>query len=190
MPNLYDFVANSPPNNLDALGLMTVGFLGAEAWGGNFDEGNVTVQEIATAVGAPPPYRSTDIMDAYNKVINHFQNCNCPTEVIKISGYSWGGASAVKLSRWLGRSSLRNHEIDVYVVDPVVSGRGWGTSVPSTVTTFWNRYETAGQGVSIPVYGTVHGQALTSHAKNPADQKDLNPGPADNGIDHFSIIKR
>ncbi|MEI6394028.1 MAG: RHS repeat-associated core domain-containing protein [Verrucomicrobiota bacterium] len=187
-PNVYAFVGNDSPNEIDGLGLVIVGFYGANAWFSGPNEGNVKMKEIADAVGAPI-YRSLDIWDPYQYLLNYFRNgsgaCNTD-EPIKIFGHSWGGISAVKLSRWVGRSALRNHETDVYVIDPVSKLRLPPTSVPSNVKYFWNRYQTAGEGVYIPGVGAVHGRKLTSYAQS-SDQVDLNPSdPA--GIDHFTII--
>ena len=168
-------------NQIDGLGLVIVGFYGAEVWGSHWDQGNVGVKEIADAVGAPPPYRSLDIWDAYQYILSH-AGCNDP---IKIFGYSWGGISAAKLSRWVGRSALRNHEIDVYTIDPVATLRFPPTSVPSSVKYFWNRYQTGGNGVTILGH-PVHGRRLTSYAQT-SDQVNVNPSdPA--GLDHFSIV--
>ena len=187
-PNLYGFVGNDPVDQIDDLGLVIVGFYGADTWFTFPNDGNVQMKAIADAVGAPI-YRSLDIMDPYQYLLKYFHStsgCSNNNEAIKIFGHSWGGISAVKLSRWVGRSELRNHEIDVYVIDPVSTLRLPPTSVPSSVTTFWNRYQTHGKGVTI-AGRPVHGRSLTSHATS-SDQKDLNPGPNDNGIDHWTII--
>jgi RHS repeat-associated protein len=188
-PNVYAFVENDPVNKTDPLGLVIVGFYGANAWFSSPNEGNVKMKDIADAVGAGDHiYRSLDIWDPYQYLLNYFRDGpgRCSNEPIKIFGHSWGGISAVKLSRWIGRSALRNHETDVYVIDPVSKLRLPPTSVPSNVKYFWNRYQTAGQGVYIPGVGAVHGRKLTSYAQS-SDQVDLNPSdPA--GLDHFTII--
>ena len=128
------------------------------------------------------PYRSLDIWDPYQYLLNYFRSgkggCN-NNEPIKIFGHSWGGISAVKLSRWLGRSELRNHEIDVYTIDPVSLLRTRPISVPSAVTYFWNRYQTTGGPVLGPI--ALHGRWLPSQAKV-SDQKELF------GVDHLSIV--
>lgn len=186
-PNIYIFVDNDSANRADQLGLVAVGFYGAEVWGSSWDEGNVGMKQVAEAVRAPI-YRSLDIWDPYSYLLKYFLQgagaCNS-NEKIKIFGYSWGGISAVKLSRWIGRSALRSHETDVYVIDPVSWLRSPPTSVPSNVTFFWNRYQTAGIGVTI-LGIPVHGRQLVSYAHS-SDQVNVNPsGP--NELDHFSIV--
>ena len=162
-----------------------VGFFGADVWGsGDSNEGNQKMRAIANSIHCPI-YRSLDIWDPYQYLLSTVSSSS-PDEPIKIFGHSWGGISAVKLARWVGRSPLRNHEIDVYTIDPVSTLRFPPTSVPSCVSYFWNRYETHGNGVTILGH-PVHGTSLTSYAQT-SDQLDLNPGSGDNGIDHFSII--
>ena len=187
-PNLYAFVVNDPLNSVDPLGLVTVGFYGADTPFTFPNEGNVKMKEIANELGAPI-YRSTAIYPAYEYLLKYFRNQpGCTNdEPIKIFRHSWGGISAVKLSRWIGRSELRNHKVVVAVIDPVRTLRLPPTSVPSNVASFWNRYQTHGNGVVI-LGRPVHGRSLTSYAQS-SDQLDLNPGPEDNGIDHFSIIE-
>jgi len=195
-PNVYAFVDNDPAGQIDYYGLIIVAFYGADYWGSGENGGaNPEIRRIAEEVRSAGftvagPYRSLDIWDPYQYLLSYFRNgdgsCN-DDEPIKIFGHSWGATSAVKLSRWLGRSELRNHEIDVYTIDAVHILRLPPTSVPSSVTYFWNRYQTHGG----PVLGHIalHGSALVSHAKLPPDQKDLNPGPLDNGIDHLVIVR-
>jgi len=167
-------------------GPAIVGFFGADVWGsGDSNEGNQKMRAIANSIHAPI-YRSLDIWDPYQYLLNHFKAGSSPNQPIKIFGHSWGGISAVKLARWLGRSPLRNHEIDVYTIDPVSTLRFPPKSVPSCVSYFWNRYQTAGKGVYIPGYGAVHGRELTSYAQF-SDQLNLNPSDPQ-GLDHFSII--
>lgn len=143
---------------------------------------NPEIKEIAQEVGAVPPYRSLDIWDPYQYLLRYFSSgngsCN-NNEPIKIFGHSRSGISAVKLSRWLGRSKLRNHEIDVYTIDPVSKLRLPPISVPSSVKYFWNRYETTGGPVLGPI--ALHGRWLPSHAKV-SDQKELF------NTDHVQIV--
>ncbi len=194
-PNLYGFVGNDPVDQIDDLGLVIVGFYGADTWWNFPNAANKQMKEIADAVGAGDHiYRSLDIMDPYQYLLKYFLaepgtgDCNLnPTEPIKIFGYSWGGISAVKLSRWLGRSSLRNHEIDVYVIDPVAKLRLPPTSVPSCVTKFSSRYETHGNTVYHGIH--IHGIPLKGNPKLLPDQVDVNPGPKDNGINHVNIVR-
>jgi len=188
-PNVYAFVDNDAVNKTDPLGLVIIAFYGAEAWGSGGNGGaNSEIRRIAEEAGAKlPPYRSLDIWDPYQYLLNYFRNgqgaCN-NNEPIKIFGHSWGGISAVKLSRWLGRSELRNHEIDVYTIDPVRLLRLPPTSVPSNVKYFWNRYQTGGGAVLGPI--ALHGHALTSYAQI-SDQLNLNPGPSEHP-DHVDIV--
>jgi hypothetical protein len=188
-PNVYAFVDNNPVNETDPLGLIIIAFYGADYWGSGEGSGaNPEILQIAKDVGAKlPPYRSLDIWDPYQYLLNYFRNGpgKCSNEPIKIFGHSWGGISAVKLSRWLGRSELRNHEIDVYTIDPVRILRLPPTSVPSNVKYFWNRYQTHGGPVLGPI--ALHGRKLKSYAQT-SDQQDLNPGPGDNKIDHITIV--
>jgi RHS repeat-associated protein len=139
-PNVYAFVDNDAVNQTDPLGLVIIAFYGADYWGSGENGGaNPEIRQIAEDVGAKlPPYRSLDIWDPYQYLLNYFRNGpgRCGNEPIKIFGHSWGGISAVKLSRWLGRSELRNHEIDVYTIDPVSLLRTRLISVPSAVTYF------------------------------------------------------
>jgi len=167
-------------------GPAIVGFFGAVVWGtADSDPAIKKMRAIAGSIPAPI-YRSLDIMDPYRYLLKHFKAGASPNARIKIFGHSWGGISAVKLARWIGQSELRNHEIDVYTIDPVGKLRSTEQSVPSSVSYFWNRYQTHGNGVTI-LGKPVHGSSLTSHAQT-SDQLDLNPGPGDNGIDHYSII--
>lgn len=186
-PNPYVFVLNTPLNAIDPLGLVTVGFYGADTPFTFPNEGNIKMKSIADELGAPI-YRSLAIYPAYDYLLRYFRaksDCN-NDEPIKIFGHSWGGISAVKLARWVGRSELRHHKVIVAVIDPVSTLRLPPTSVPSNVTYFWNRYQTAGNGVYIPGFGIIHGRALTSYAQF-SDQVDLNPSDPD-GLHHFSII--
>jgi RHS repeat-associated protein len=183
-PNAYAFVDNDPVNQIDGLGLIIIAFYGADYWGSGENGGaNPEIRQIAADVGAVGPYRSLDIWDPYQYLLNYFRNGpgRCGNEPIKIFGHSWGCISAVKLSRWLGRSELRNHEIDVYTIDPVSLLRTRPISVPSAVTYFWNRYQTTGGPVLGPI--ALHGRYLPSHAKNgDSDEKELF------GVDHLSIV--
>jgi RHS repeat-associated protein len=192
-PNLYGFAANDPADEVDALGLVIVGFYGADTPFTFPNDGNKVMQEIAGAVKAPL-FRSNAIYPAYRYLVNYFSSngpgCTNLTESIKIFGHSWGGISAVKLARWVGRSGpLRNVAL-VAVIDPVGTLRWPPTSVPRNVQRFWNRYQTHGKGVTI-IGRPVHGRRLRCHAQSGCeDQIDLNPGPGDNGIDHWSIVSQ
>lgn len=186
-PNLYAFVLNDPLDQFDALGLVTVGFYGADTPFTFPNEGNIKMKAIADELGAPI-YRSLAIYPAYDYLLRYFRSkSDCDNdEPIKIFGHSWGGISAVKLARWVGRSELRHHKVIVAVIDPVPTLRLPPTSVPSNVTYFWNRYQTHGRRVTI-LGVPVHGRSLTSYAQF-STQFDLNPGPTDNLIDHWTII--
>jgi RHS repeat-associated protein len=52
-PNLFGFVRNFPPGELDCLGLITVGFYGADTPFSFPNDGNKSMKKIADAVGAP-----------------------------------------------------------------------------------------------------------------------------------------
>lgn len=159
---------------------IIVGFYGADVWGSHDANGaNPELAYIASTVRAPI-YRSLDIWDPYQYVLRTAIN-SPPDEPIKIFGHSWGGVSAVKLARWLGRSVARTHEIDVYTVDPVSLLRTRPISVPSSVTYFWNRYERTGGPVLGPI--ALHGRWLPSNAQNgDSDEHQVY------GVDHVSIV--
>lgn len=95
--NLFGFVLNDPPNAVDYLGFVTVGFYGADTWW-DFPNGgaNPEMREIAQAVEAPI-YRSLDIMDPYTYLLNYFRRQvparNGYDEPIKLFGHSWGAIS-------------------------------------------------------------------------------------------------
>jgi hypothetical protein len=164
---------------------ITVGFYGADTPFTFPIPANIEIKRIADAVNASM-YQWFQIGEAYRHLLNHFRHKGCTNNArIKIFGWSWGSIAAIKLSRSLGRSELRNHEIDVFAIDPVSTLRFPSAKVPSNVTYFWNRYETHGGPVLGPL--RLHGRQLTSNAKS-TEQKDLNPGPKDNGINHVQIV--
>ena|SRR5436190_2778194 len=170
---------------VDNSGLVTVGFYGADTRFTFPIPANIEMKRIADAVKAPI-YRCFDLWPAREYLLKYLRNKGFTNNVrIKIFGWSWGSIAAIKLSRWLGRSKLRNHEIDVFTIDPVSTLRLPSANVPSNVTYFWNRYETHGGPVLGPL--RLHGRHLTSNAKS-TEQNDLNPGPKDNGINHVQIV--
>jgi len=172
-------------SDVDISGLVTVGFYGADTRFTFPIPANIEMKRIADAVNAPI-YRCFDLWPAREYLLKYLRNKGFRNDVrIKIFGWSWGSIAAIKLSRWLGRSELRNHEIDVFTIDPVSTLHLPSANVPSNVTYFWNRYETHGGPVLGPL--RLHGRQLTSNAKS-TEQKDLNPGPKDNGINHVQIV--
>jgi hypothetical protein len=128
-------------------------------------------------------------MDPFLTLKQYFLNgqgsCIANNEPIKIFGHGWGAISAVKLSRWLGRSALRNHEIDVYTIDPVSLLRTRPISVSSSVNFFWNRYETKGG----PVLGSLplHGRQPPTRARH-NDQKEVDYDSDGNVLNHVTIV--
>jgi hypothetical protein len=169
----------------DPFPFLTLGFYGADMRLTFPIPANIEMKRIADAVNAPI-YRCFDIWPAQEYLLNQFRSKECTNNLrIKIFGWSWGGIAAVKLSRWIGRSELRNHEIEVYTIDPVSTLRLPPINVLSNVNYFWNRYETHGGPVLGPL--KLHGRCLSSNAKS-SEQNDLNPGPKDNGINHVQIV--
>jgi RHS repeat-associated protein len=165
--NPFGFVHNDSVDFQDSLGLITVGFYGADTWFTFPNAGNVKMQEIASRLHAPL-FDSLGVGYAYRYLL---ANAKCG-EDIKIFGWSWGGVSAVKLARWIKDSSqFSNHSVSVVaVVDPVSKLRFPPWSVPDNVRYFWNRYETRGTGVR-PI--NFHGGVLFSNAAV-SDEADLN----------------
>ena len=98
----YRFVENFPTGAIGGLGLVTIGFYGANI-GGELNAGNRKVDEIAKAVKAQMVFRSTAVYPAYQYLSNYFSpngpGCTNLQEPIKIFGHSWGGSFCRKTSR-------------------------------------------------------------------------------------------
>jgi len=196
-PNLYAFVLNDPIDFVDPWGLITVGFYGADTWFTFPNEGNQKMMQIGKDVGAARMFHSLSHRRALHFLLSRldtngdgkYDECD-EAEPIKIFGHSWGAISAAKLAGEIMSSpKFRKKDVAVLaVIDPVATLRLPPTSVPSNVVRFWNRYQTHGQRVVI-LGRAVHGRRLVCYAQSGCDdQIDLNPGPGDNRIDHWSII--
>jgi len=209
--NEFAFAENHPPISIDPLGLIIVGFYGADVslrWPNEANqelEGLSIILEEYEAVlrphwNRPGPSRPgrlypsradaqafRDLLRALDHDGDGKYDPRCDgKEEIKIFGWSWGGTSAVQLARRIKESHrFVDKEVKlVAVIDPVTIARGNAT-VPENVMRFWNRYQTAGTGV-YPF--NFHGKRLVCSAQSGCeDQVDLNPGP-DNGINHITII--
>jgi RHS repeat-associated protein len=131
--NLYGFVANNPINAVDQLGLIIVGFYGADTsyrWPhGRYPDGtpygNQLLEEISGIMemyekvlrpGSQwrtyPLYHSRADSQAFSDLLRYldtnkdgYYNPPCDNEeTIKLFGWSWGGASAVELANRINDS--------------------------------------------------------------------------------------
>ncbi len=213
--NMNGFVANTPINNADHLGLVIVGFYGADIsywWpnGGNqFLEELSEIMEENEKVLRPsskwrtyPLYESRADSQALFDLLQYLDTnkdgyynpgCGDDYESIKIFGWSWGGASAVELANRIKDSDkfkAKNIGL-VAVIDPVTAFRTGKHTVPSNVYRFWNRYQLHGRNV-LPVGLPNHGDKLKvdDPSYTIADQSQLDPNGRDDSIDHVSILGR
>lgn len=173
---------------------ITIGFYGADTPATFPNLGNRDMMGLGKALAAPM-FRSLSTGSAFRyleertKQMREKQPDAKP--IVRIFGHSWGAISALKLA-WKIRSSseIAGWEVALLaVIDPVSTLRLPPTSVPGNVRRFWNRYQTHGRGVTI-MKQPVFGRRLECEARSGCeDQKDLNPGPGDNLIDHWTIIE-
>ena len=211
--NLYGFARNCPISNLDGLGLVIVGFYGADISFRWPNAGNVWLEEMSDMLavnetvlrpraGARPSrlYESRDIDTAFDDLLSYldtnqdgvYSSCD-NQEPIKIFGWSWGGYSAIKLAKKiLDSPKFLSKKVDlVAVIDPVPFGRIGTRKVSPNVLNFWNRYETKGQGVTIlgiPVHGRKFGDIPNQKDMNPDGLQTINIGGDVYSVNHITII--
>jgi RHS repeat-associated protein len=212
-PNLYAFVANTPLNAIDPLGLVIVGFYGFDRSYRWPNPGNVQLGEYSAIMemyetvlrpqnqsdwGVYRLYSSRADFQAFFDLLryldtnkNGYYDPPCDNEeTIKIFGWSWGGASAVELANKINSSSrFKKKDVGlVAVIDPVTFMRPGNHVVPSNVYRLWNRYQRNGG----PVLGgiSIHGDQLrvADPGKTIANQRQLDPAGPDPRIDHVSIV--
>jgi len=196
-PNLYAFVLNDPLNQIDPLGLLTVGFYGADLWWTFPNAGNQEMDRIGQAVGASKMFHSLSHEAAFQYVLKQldkngdgkYDSCD-GKEPIKIFGWSWGGISAAKLARKIQDSDkfrIKDVEI-VATIDPVATLRLPPTSVPSNVAFVWNRYQRHGRGVPLPFHGRE--LRIDNPGTTASDQIQMDPNGRDLNYDHVLIVFR
>jgi len=211
--NLYAFVNNNPANATDPLGLIIVGFYGADTSYSSPNIGNVWLEQLSGIMEEYETvlrpllsqrtlalYHSRAVGQAFTELLLHLDKnrdgyydppCD-PEETIKIFGWSWGGASAVELANRIknsGRFKEKNIGL-VAVIDPVTFFRPHTHTVPDNVYRFWNRYQRHGANV-MPLGLPNHGHALkiADPSKTIADQIQLDPNGQVVGLDHITIIQ-
>lgn len=192
--NLNGFVVNSPVDQADHLGLITIGFYGADLWWTFPNYGNQMMDQIGKNVGATM-FHSLSHEAAFQFLLKKLDTnqdgrygpCDVK-EPIKILGYSWGGISGVKLARKIKYSDkFEWKEVDVLAtIDPVATLRLPPFRVPDNVTSLWNRYQKNGAGVPLPFHGRYLN--LDDSTKTSADQVQLDPNGRDPKIDHVLIV--
>lgn len=136
-PNLYGFVGNDAANQWDYLGMKWPGdpyrisFLGFNPTGSvRSEDGRGLIN-----IGADNTYSSREEATAIRDVIRYFDINNdgklndndCPPFDLRITGYSWGAISALKMVSSLNRSTSVNNDNDFKIrmglIDPVPSAR-------------------------------------------------------------------
>ena len=210
--SLYGFVANTPINAADHLGLVIVGFYGADIsyrwpnWGNQLLEEISGIMEVYEKVLRPtspwrtyPLYHSRADRQAFFDLLRYLDTDKdgyytppCDNEeTIKIFGWSWGGASAVELANRINDSDkFKKKNVGlVAVIDPVTAFRTGKHTVPGNVYRFWNRYQRNGRNV-LPLGLPNHGNQLmiADPGKTIANQRQLDPGGRIEGVDHVSIV--
>lgn len=197
-PNSYAFVKNTPVNATDPLGLVIVGFYGADFSYKWPNSGNLRLEAISGQLGTydtvlrpkkihgfPPPrpfplYPSRGDAEAFRDLLRYLDtskdgdyNPPCDDkEPIKIFGWSWGGASAVELANRIKNSPrFKDKEIEIVAtIDPVTKLRPSSHTVPNNVLFFANFIQSAGPLTG----GPFHGRFLSSNAQQ-SWQWDTNP---------------
>lgn len=187
--NVYAFAQNRPVHLIDNLGLIVIGLYGADIWGVFPNAGNKKMADIATRVGTTttswggPLFYARSVLPAFDHLLKQLDtnedgkydpNCGDKKDDVKIFGWSWGGSSAVELTRMIRRSAkFRDKEVKVLVtIDPVTLLRGPSTgTVPDNVLFFANFYQTGGD---TSYGGPFHGHVLKSSAKR-SWQWNVNP---------------
>jgi len=211
-PNLYAFVANSPVNAIDPLGLVIVGFYGADISYRWPNAGNEVLEQLSGVMESYekvlrpssqwrtyPLYQSRADYQAFFDLLRYldtnkdgYYNPPCDNEeTIKIFGWSWGGASAVELANRIKDSDkFKKKNVGIVaVIDPVTAFRTGKHTVPDNVYRFWNRYQRNGRDV-MPFGLPNHGNTMTiiDSSKTIANQRQLDPNGRDERIDHVSIV--
>jgi len=211
-PSLNAFVQNSPPNAFDQLGLVIVGFYGADLsysspnWGNELlEEASALLEEnekVLRPSGGGRDYRlyhSRAAGQAFADLLRYLDSNNdgyydppCDSEEpIKIFGWSWGGASAIQLANLIrGSENFKKKDIEVVaVIDPVTKFRTADHKVHENVHRLWNRYQRHGANV-LPLGLPNHGRKLTitDPGKTKADQVQMDPNGQVPGLDHVSIV--
>lgn len=124
-PNLYVLCFNDAVNNIDPFGLKTfkLSFSGAgDVWAGHEQ-------------GADRMFSSTGISSGYRAVIEAFDRNkdgiidekDCPPFDLRVTGYSWGGWTAIQLAHRLATSDdirdKKQFTIRLGLLDPVSTAR-------------------------------------------------------------------
>ena len=185
----------SEPSSTVQSDAITIGFYGADTPTTFPNLGNRDMMGLGKALGAPM-FRSLSTGSAFKYLEEQTKRLRSDQPdrkpIIRIFGHSWGAISAVQLAwKIKSRPDIADREVALLaVIDPVSIFRLPPTSVPGNVGRFWNRYQTHGRGVTImkqPVFGR---RLKCEMPMGCEDQKDLNPGPSDNLIDHWTIIEK
>jgi hypothetical protein len=213
--NLYGFVANNALNAIDELGLVIVGFYGADIsyrwpvpaneWLEWLSSGLETAEPVLRPKSASRPYalyHSRADGQAFSDLLRYLDTNKdgeynpsfCDSEQpIKIFGWSWGGASAVELANRIQNSDkFKKKDVElVAVIDPVTAFRIGDHVVHGNVHRLWNRYQRNGRNVlpwPLPNHG--HELRIADPSKTQADQVQLDPSGRQNDIDHVTIVFR
>ncbi len=109
-----------------------------------------------------------------------------PNARLVLFGWSWGGASSVKLARDLDKRGIKVHTL--FLIDPVTLGRWLSNDIPENVENFFNYYQTAYM---------FKGERFRTDEGTSSVQKNLNVNKGENRViidgqekdtDHATIL--